>query len=32
VEVDPNRPAHVQTVRGVGYRLVAASTRGTAGD
>jgi two-component system response regulator VicR len=23
VEVDPNRPAHVQTVRGVGYRLVA---------
>ena len=24
VEVDPNRPAHVQTVRGVGYRLVAA--------
>jgi DNA-binding response OmpR family regulator len=25
VEVDPNRPAHVQTVRGVGYRLVAAA-------
>jgi DNA-binding response OmpR family regulator len=24
VEVDPNRPAHLQTVRGVGYRLVAA--------
>jgi DNA-binding response OmpR family regulator len=24
VEVDPNRPAHVQTVRGVGYRLVVA--------
>jgi two-component system, OmpR family, phosphate regulon response regulator OmpR len=23
VEVDPNRPVHVQTVRGVGYRLVA---------
>jgi DNA-binding response OmpR family regulator len=23
VEVDPNKPAHVQTVRGVGYRLVA---------
>ena len=23
VERDPNRPAHVQTVRGVGYRLVA---------
>jgi DNA-binding response OmpR family regulator len=22
VEVDPNKPAHVQTVRGVGYRLV----------
>src|SRR6476661_7209552 len=28
VEVDPNRPVHVQTVRGVGYRLVA--TKGTA--
>jgi DNA-binding response OmpR family regulator len=25
VEVDPNRPAHVQTVRGVGYRLVASA-------
>lgn len=25
VEVDPNRPAHVQTVRGVGYRLVGQS-------
>ena len=24
IEVDPNKPAHVQTVRGVGYRLVAA--------
>src|SRR6188474_2726451 len=23
VEVDPNRPVHIQTVRGVGYRLVA---------
>src|SRR6188472_1431236 len=23
VEVDPNRPVHVQTVRGVGYRLLA---------
>jgi len=23
VEVDPNRPRHVQTVRGVGYRLIA---------
>jgi DNA-binding response OmpR family regulator len=24
IEVDPNRPTHVQTVRGVGYRLVTA--------
>jgi DNA-binding response OmpR family regulator len=32
VEVDPNKPAHVQTVRGVGYRLVAASARGASGD
>jgi DNA-binding response OmpR family regulator len=24
VEVDPNRPAHLLTVRGVGYRFVAA--------
>jgi DNA-binding response OmpR family regulator len=23
VEVDPNRPVHLQTVRGVGYRLIA---------
>jgi len=23
VEVDPNKPVHVQTVRGVGYRLIA---------
>jgi hypothetical protein len=23
VEVDPNHPAHLQTVRGIGYRLVA---------
>jgi two-component system, OmpR family, KDP operon response regulator KdpE len=23
IEIDPNRPVHVQTVRGVGYRLVA---------
>jgi DNA-binding response OmpR family regulator len=23
VEVDPNRPIHLQTVRGVGYRLIA---------
>jgi hypothetical protein len=22
VEVDPNKPVHVQTVRGVGYRLI----------
>jgi DNA-binding response OmpR family regulator len=29
VEVDPNRPVHVQTVRGVGYRLL--STAGAAG-
>ena len=28
VEVDPNKPVHVQTVRGVGYRLIA--TKGTA--
>jgi hypothetical protein len=27
VEVDPNRPAHVQTVRGIGYRLVGAVGR-----
>ena len=26
VEVDPNKPAHVQTVRGIGYRLVATPT------
>jgi two-component system, OmpR family, KDP operon response regulator KdpE len=26
VEVDPNRPVHLQTVRGVGYRLVASAT------
>ncbi len=25
VEVDPNRPVHLQTVRGIGYRLVAAA-------
>jgi DNA-binding response OmpR family regulator len=24
VEIDPNKPVHLQTVRGVGYRLVAA--------
>jgi Transcriptional regulatory protein, C terminal len=22
VELDPNRPVHLQTVRGVGYRLI----------
>ena len=26
LEVDPNRPIHLLTVRGVGYRLVAASS------
>jgi len=26
VEVDPNKPAHLLTVRGIGYRLVAASS------
>ena len=26
IEVDPNKPAHVQTVRGVGYRLVATTS------
>jgi DNA-binding response OmpR family regulator len=31
VEVDPNRPAHVQTVRGVGYRLVAGTTKASGG-
>ncbi len=25
VEVDPNRPVHLQTVRGIGYRLVSAA-------
>ena len=28
VEVDPNRPVHLQTVRGVGYRLVAGDATG----
>ena len=28
LEVDPNRPAHLVTVRGVGYRLVAAERAG----
>ena len=26
VEVDPNKPAHLLTVRGIGYRLVAAGS------
>ena len=25
IEVDPNKPVHVQTVRGVGYRLISAT-------
>src|SRR5690242_151616 len=29
IEVDPNKPAHLLTVRGVGYRLVAAEGAGT---
>jgi len=28
VEVDPNKPAHLLTVRGIGYRLVSAATSG----
>jgi DNA-binding response OmpR family regulator len=31
VEIDPNRPVHLQTVRGVGYRLVSGTTDGAAG-
>ncbi len=31
VEIDPNRPVHLQTVRGVGYRLVGATTNVQAG-
>jgi len=31
VEVDPNRPVHLQTVRGIGYRLVGSPTAGLAG-
>ena len=31
VEIDPNRPVHLQTVRGVGYRLVDATTNVQAG-
>jgi two-component system, OmpR family, KDP operon response regulator KdpE len=30
VELDPNRPVHLQTVRGVGYRLVALPVRAPA--
>ena len=29
VEVDPNKPAHLLTVRGVGYRLIATDASGT---
>jgi len=29
IEVDPNRPRHLLTVRGVGYRLMAAPTSGS---
>ena len=32
VEVDPNKPVHVQTVRGVGYRLVTAPSARASGD
>jgi hypothetical protein len=35
VEVDPNKPVHVQTVRGVGYRLIpiaGAAQTATSGD
>ena len=31
IELDPNRPAHLLTVRGVGYRLAASSAASTAG-
>jgi DNA-binding response OmpR family regulator len=31
VEIDPNRPVHLQTVRGVGYRLVSDTTDGATG-
>jgi len=30
VEVDPNHPVHVQTMRGIGYRLVQVTDDGTA--
>src|SRR3954449_9938792 len=31
VEVDPNRPIHVQTVRGIGYRLIGGAGAGLVG-
>ena len=31
VEVDPNRPVHLLTVRGVGYRLIASEVASDAG-
>ena len=31
VELDPNRPVHVQTVRGIGYRLVGGPGAGLVG-
>ena len=32
VELDPNRPVHLLTVRGIGYRLVGASVGGSMTD
>jgi two-component system KDP operon response regulator KdpE len=32
IELDPNRPAHLLTVRGIGYRLVRTTEPGTVGD
>jgi DNA-binding response OmpR family regulator len=32
VEVDPNRPAHLLTVRGVGYRLIDSAHGGATAD
>jgi DNA-binding response OmpR family regulator len=32
VEVDPNRPAHLMTVRGVGYRLVSGASQPPRGE
>jgi DNA-binding response OmpR family regulator len=31
IELDPNRPVHLLTVRGVGYRLAASSAAGSVG-